>query len=314
MAFQEFGEALRLLREEKGVSVDDVARRIKIPGRILREFENGEQNCALHPVYCRGFAKAYAEFLGMDKTMLETALNELYPPEDEEYDSPVLVPPKRGQHITSGRVAALILIVLLAAGAWYVRSNDWPKFDWLPNLSEIIKSSDAPADAPAEASSQAAEQTPTTPPAAPSSQADQPGPLSGGLAANATQGPDADATRNAATITPNLEDLTPPVQANATISTAAGSGSGPHRLVISTSTHDCWTESKVDDQEKRTVYLKRGQTHILSFQNSLTLRLGNITGVKLRLDGQPYDMPPGRGSTRDLVFGAAADAAGEATP
>ncbi len=309
MAFQEFGEALRLLREEKGLSVDDVARRIKIPGRILREFENGEQNCALHPVYCRGFAKAYGEFLGMDKALLEPALNELYPPEDEEYDSPILVPPKRGQHITSGRLTVLVLIVLLAGGIWYVRSNGWPEFSWLPNLSEIIKSSDTP-DAALETAPQAAEQTPTTPPAEPSAQSGQPAPLSGGLALNATQGPDVGTPNNAATITPNLEDLTPPVQANATIST--DSSTGTHQLVIATSTHDCWTESAVDSQEKRTVYLKRGQTHILSFQHSLTLRLGNITGVKLRLDGQPYDMPPGRGSTRDLLFGLSSDAAGEA--
>lgn len=313
MAFQEFGEALRLLREEKGVSVDDVARRIKIPGRILREFENGEQNCALHPVYCRGFAKAYAEFLGMDKALLETALNELYPPEDEEYDSPVLIPPKRSQHVTPGRVAILVLVILLAAGVWYVRSHGWPEFNWLSNLTQIIKNGDAPANATSESVPLAADPTLTTPPAEPASRAGQPAPLSGMAAFNATQGPStAGAPNNAATITPNLEDLTPPVQANATVSTTADSG--PHRLVISTSTHDCWTESTVDSQEKRTVYLKRGQTHILSFQNSLTLRLGNITGVKLRLDGQPYDMPPGRGSTRDLVFGAAADAANEANP
>ena len=94
------------------------------------------------------------------------------------------------------------------------------------------------------------------------------------------------------------------MQANSTVeANTLDPSSGPHRLVISTSTHDCWTESKVDGEEKRTVYLKSGQTHILSFQNSLTLRLGNITGVKLRLDGKPYELPPGQGSTRNLVFG-----------
>ena len=103
------------------------------------------------------------------------------------------------------------------------------------------------------------------------------------------------------------------MQANSTIAPEpADTASGPHRLVIATSSHDCWTESKVDDEEKRTVYLKSGQTHILTFEHSLTLRLGNVTGLKLRLDGEPYEIPEGRGSTRDLFFGRAADNAAAA--
>ncbi len=300
MAFQEFGEALRQLRAEKGLSIDDVARRIKIPGRTLQDFENGEQKSTLHPVYCRGFAKAYAEFLGMDKTMLETALNELYPPEDEDYDSPVLVPPKRRRILTPGRTAVLVLIVFIAAGVWYVRSHGWPELSWLSSLTEIINSGETPTNASSEGPPQASGQ-PAQPEAAPDTSQTAVSPA--GVAA---QDQGLNMPPNVATITPGPEDLLPPVQANSTMTSATAEAAGPHRLVIATSTHDCWTESKVDDEEKRTVYLKGGQTHILAFQHSLSLRLGNITGLKLRLDGQPYEMPPGRGSTRDLVFGDAA--------
>ena len=303
MAFQEFGETLQRLREEKGLSVDDVARRIKIPGRTLRDFENGEQKFTLHPVYCRGFAKAYAEFLGMDKAALEATLDELYPQEDEEYESPVLVPQKRGHLITPARATALALAALLSVGIWYVYSHGWPEMSWLSGLTQIINGNDAPVGASSEAEPPTSDQA--TPPNDPSAQSGLSTPQSGGaLAANATQGPNAQVPPSATTFTPNLEDLSPPVQANSTAeANTLDPSNGPHRLVISTSTHDCWTESKVDGEEKRTVYLKSGQTHILSFQNSLTLRLGNITGVKLRLDGKPYELPPGQGSTRNLVFG-----------
>ena len=192
MAFQEFGEELRQLRIEKALTVDDVARRIKIPGRTLQDFENGTQS-TLHPVYCRGFTKAYAEFLGMDKARLEAALDELYPPEDEDYDSPVLVPPKRRQLLTPGRLAIVILLMFIAAGGWYVHTHGWPELSWLSNLTEIINSSDTPAEeaAPDAAQSQAqpgtppnAAQTATTPPDA------------------ASDAPPGQAPYNAASITP----------------------------------------------------------------------------------------------------------------
>lgn len=312
MAFQEFGEALRLLRAEKGLTIDDVARRIKIPSRTLQDFENGEQKFTLHPVYCRGFAKAYAEFLGMDKTALEETLNELYPQEDEEYESPVLVPPKRRQILTPGRAAVLILIAFIVAGVWYVRSHGWPEFSWLSSLTEIINSNETTGGASPENQTQAPAQ-PAQPEAALNAEQSVSSPLDAAEAA--VQGQGINAPPNAASITPGPEDLLPPVQANSTMISEPVEAAGPHRLVIATSTHDCWTESKVDGEEKRTVYLKSGQTHILTFQHSLTLRLGNITGIKLRLDGQPYEMPPGRGSTRDLVFGdAASGSAGGATP
>lgn len=304
MAFQEFGEALQLLRTEKGLTVDDVARRIKIPGRTLRDFESGEQNSTLHPVYCRGFAKAYAEFLGMDKAVLEEFLSRLYPPEEEEYDAPRLVPPSRREIVTPGRLAALLLVILIGAGAWYVHANGWPEFTWFSSLIEFTKSSDESVNATSESALQASDQT--TPPAAPNTAA-QGAALNSGSTQTPFQAQDLDAALNQPGITPGPEDLLPPVQANSTMTLGnADADAGPHQLVISTSTHDCWTESKVDSEEKRTVYLKKGQTHILTFQRSLTLRLGNITGVTLRLDGQPYAMPPGRGSTRDLVFGEGA--------
>lgn len=315
MAFQEFGEALQLLRTEKGLTIADVARRIKIPGRTLQDFENGEQKSTLHPVYCRGFAKAYAEFLGMDKAVLEEFLNKLYPPEEEEYDAPILIPPRRREIVTPGRLGALLLVVLVAAGAWYVHSHGWPELSWLSSLTEFTKNGDAPDNATAtENTPQTSNQT--TPPAVSTPLGQSGAQLTPDSAGNAFQAQDLDVALGMPGITPGPEDLLPPVQANSTMTLSnTDAAAGPHRLVIATSSHDCWTESKVDNEEKRTVYLKSGQTHILSFQRSLTLRLGNITGVKLRLDGQPYAMPPGKGSTRDLFFGEAAqNAVGPATP
>lgn len=308
MGFQEFGEVLRQLRTEKSLSIDDVARRIKIPAKTLQDFESGEQHCTLHPVYCRGFAKAYAEFLGMDRAALESALNALYPPEDEEYDSPILIVARRKEGPGRGWLAAFIIVVMFLAGAWYVYANGLPTLSWLSSLSDIVKQNGAPT-ANATAVAPKAENTP--PPQPDFTQETVTGTPLNQL--NATfPGINAEAPRSMASITPE-SSLTPPVQAN---STAIGLSDtpGPHRLVIVTGSSDCWTESRVDKEEKRSVYLKSGQTHILTFQNSLNLRLGNIAGVKLRLDGQLYEIPAGHGNARTLVFGEAAANSNSPTP
>ncbi len=309
MGFQEFGEVLRQLRTEKNLSIDDVARRIKIPARTLQDFESGEQHCTLHPVYCRGFAKAYAEFLGMDKAELENALNALYPPEDEEYDSPVLMVARRKEGPWRGWLAAFVIIVLFLAGAWYVYANGLPTLSWLSSLSEIVKQNDAPLTNATGASPQADTASPPSPEF--TQETVRTGTPFNQLNATAP-GASVEAPRNMASITPE-GSLNPPVQAN---STAIGltDAAGPHRLVIVTGSSDCWTESRVDKEEKRSVYLKSGQTHILTFQRGLTLRLGNIAGVKLRLDGQPYEIPPGHGNARTLVFGETAANSNSPTP
>ncbi len=315
MSFEEFGEELRRLREGKGLTVEDVARRIKIPARTLHDFEKGEQSQTLHPVYCRGFVKAYAEFLGMDKQTLEPILSELYPPEDEDYESPVLIVGKRNRG-GSGKAVLLILIALLSAGIWYVYTHGWPEVSWLSQLTDTVQSNgtdNAAQYQEPENQIDGQSSTLTTAPvvaAAPDSATPQ---IEAGPAPPAAEITDAQEHR--ATITPGeeaviAENMAPPVQTNATMSGEPDENMGPHRLVIATSNQDCWTESRVDSEEKRQVYLKSGQTHILTFQEKLTLRLGNISGVKIRLDGEDYEIPSGQGATRDLIFDFSASAQG----
>ena len=62
------GERLRAAREEKGLSLEDVAAQTRIPQRHLESIENADWEALPAPTYTTGFAKSYATVVGLDRT------------------------------------------------------------------------------------------------------------------------------------------------------------------------------------------------------------------------------------------------------
>jgi cytoskeletal protein RodZ len=60
------GADLRTAREQRGMSVADLAERTKISPRILRALETGDAAALPAPVFVRGFVRAYAREVGLD--------------------------------------------------------------------------------------------------------------------------------------------------------------------------------------------------------------------------------------------------------
>jgi cytoskeleton protein RodZ len=70
------GERLRAAREEKGLSLDDVAAQTRIPQRHLESIENADWEKLPAPTYTIGFAKSYASSVGLDRTEIGDQLRE----------------------------------------------------------------------------------------------------------------------------------------------------------------------------------------------------------------------------------------------
>src|SRR3954454_9630714 len=62
------GERLRAAREQKGISLEDVAAQTRIPQRHLASIETAEWDSLPAPTYTLGFAKSYASIVGLDRT------------------------------------------------------------------------------------------------------------------------------------------------------------------------------------------------------------------------------------------------------
>ena len=65
MSVEPIGEKLKKIRQNKGLSLEDVHKKTKIHLSILKAIE-GESLTNLSPIYLKGFLKIYCKFLGID--------------------------------------------------------------------------------------------------------------------------------------------------------------------------------------------------------------------------------------------------------
>lgn len=70
------GERLRAAREEKGLSLEDVAAQTRIPQRHLASIESGDWENLPAATYTIGFAKSYASAVGLDRVEIGNQLRE----------------------------------------------------------------------------------------------------------------------------------------------------------------------------------------------------------------------------------------------
>ena len=70
------GERLKAAREEKGLSLEDIAAQTRIPQRHLESIENADWNNLPAPTYTVGFAKSYAAAVGLDRNEIGDQLRE----------------------------------------------------------------------------------------------------------------------------------------------------------------------------------------------------------------------------------------------
>ena len=70
------GERLRAAREEKKLSLEDIAAQTRIPQRHLESIEDADWEKLPAPTYTVGFAKSYASAVGLDRSEIGDQLRE----------------------------------------------------------------------------------------------------------------------------------------------------------------------------------------------------------------------------------------------
>src|SRR5688572_28340057 len=112
------GQRLRIARESKGLTLEDVAAQTRIPRRHLESLENSDWERLPAPTYTTGFAKSYASAVGLDRTEIYEQLrvemggvrpvsqsSEVFEPAD-----PARTMPK---WLVFGAIAAVLVLVLV---------------------------------------------------------------------------------------------------------------------------------------------------------------------------------------------------------
>ena len=143
------GERLRSAREEKGLSLDDVAAQTRIPLRHLTAIETADWDSLPAPTYTIGFAKSYASAVGLDRTEIGNQLREEMGGQRFTSNSAdVFEPADPARTMPKGLVigAIVAVIVLIALMSWLnKRSLEQPE----PTTNAATAETSSPAPTPA---------------------------------------------------------------------------------------------------------------------------------------------------------------------
>ncbi|MDL2317276.1 DUF4115 domain-containing protein [Desulfovibrio sp. OttesenSCG-928-A18] len=177
MTLLELGQSLKEKREAAGLSIDDVAARIKVSIRILKNIELGSLDGLPHAVYTKSFIRSFGLLVGYDPEELSKILNTLFPQEamDESKKDHIMLSKPLNTSPGGGRTVILFLLLLavlggLGAGGWYVAKNYGDDIlNFIKKPFSAISSPAAPESRrPAESGAEAPPAAPVTPvPAAP---------------------------------------------------------------------------------------------------------------------------------------------------
>lgn len=259
------GAALKAAREAAGLSLGEVADRLKLSLKQLEAIEADRFEALPGAAFVRGFVRNYARFLGLDAAPLMARLEERFPSSVKEVANlskeveaaSVVSEPEETSGLLGKRAILLVLVVVLAAGAfWFARPGSEPakdeaKQDLAPMLTEQSTAS-APVEAEPVKDASASAPAPVSAPAA------KPAPAVAAAPASA------------------------PVSAPPT------AGGGTVKLIAK---QDAWV-SVIDGSGKKLVFetLKAGAAREVVGQPPFKLTVGNATQVDVSFNGQPVVM------------------------
>jgi cytoskeleton protein RodZ len=320
MDLNEIGAALREAREHKGLSIDAVEEKTKIAPSVITALEEGNRARFPHPVYARGFVRSYALLLGLDAVELCGHFSREYPVPTETEHPEVRAPQitvrmhDSGRVDTAVRIAAILGILIIGALGWYAFDVYRSRLPQAP-VQETVPAP-APTSTPAPAQAVPAETLP-----APLTQMQE-------LAAETRNetGATAAGEGNASSVAPGnashvlspepgkpvetkpgAEKPAPPEKAVALEKPSSAKpapgpvAAGATRTLRISATSASWLQARPDGKVVD-YFLRKGESTVITYSKSLTIKFGNAGGVGLELDGQPYPFEAAVGEVKTLVL------------
>lgn len=140
------GERLQQAREAAGLSIDDVASKLRMPARIVRSLEAEDWSRLGAPVFVRGQVRSYSRLMGLTTAPMMEALVDVGPVEPSRLVSRSHTPAAQWWAEQLGRrLVYIVLTLFLVVPAWVATRQ---------HLSSPTAEG-APLDLPVDAASQA---------------------------------------------------------------------------------------------------------------------------------------------------------------
>jgi cytoskeletal protein RodZ len=328
----ELGQLLRQTREEKGISLEQVAEETRIRASYLEALEQGDHDALPTPGHVHGFLRNYALYLGLDLEEVE-ALYDAETSGRRFFEPGIFAPkdialvPRRPLGRASLILALVIVLVLLVIGGWAFWQYGLPYVQ--PMLRVLTPAAARTADARASitatavedaiqaraatrtrAAAVAVQRTATRTPLLPTKAATAVSPTAASPTATLRQPtatlsptPTATATLDRTLLLPTP---TPEPTETPTIAPTPVGGVVLEVRVI----ERAWLQVTVDDEELPGELLETGEERTWEAENAIYFISGNAGGVEVTVNGEELGTLGGRAEVVERTF----TPEGEATP
>lgn len=278
-----YGGLLRIARENKELSIDQVSSQLRISPDQIEGLESDNYKVFPTPVYARAHLRSYARLLGVDEAKIISLFNAALAPDDKDPRTFIrrttqeLAPYHDAQpkNFVGKFIAGLLFLAVVIALGWigynYYMSQKTEKAAEVPQ---------AEATQPAEAAAPASElaKTPEAVPVLVSNTTVEPAPQPAAAAALAAAAPS-----KLLTLTHNEAegrwDLVVPKSANGTYKVTIGAEGG-----------ECWFGVYQDKKLVHNAQLKSGETRDYEVPYPFKVSVGNRAKGFVKVDGAPVDL------------------------
>ncbi len=325
-----FGEKLKLEREKRKITLEQISSSTKIGTRMLQALEEDKFNQLPGGIFNKGFVRAYSRFVGLDEDQTVAdyleASGDALPvavepevPEDgaqaneERITRLEAISDTPARQLPWGVFAAVLLLVALALSFWSHRRHAKPPVPPAPTTTQApaTQSSD---EVPGEVSGQdrasvspnagsasaASPRAASTSPGSPRSSSPGTGSPAGRPAPSAQPSPAAAGASSGKTsfVAPKTPQGLAPQDRPA----ASAAVPGEFTVVVQ-AREESWLTFAVDGKTTSSELLAAGSERAIRGRKEIVVKVGNAGGVDLRFNGKKLDTEGEFGEVKTVTFG-----------
>lgn len=303
-----FGEKLKLEREKRKITLEQISNSTKIGTRMLQALEEDRFNQLPGGIFNKGFVRAYARFVGLDED--QTVADYLDASGDAPPVSTEIAPQEDGarenaenlrrleasedypaRHLPWGLFAAVLLVIALALSLWSHRRREQARQSVRP----------APTAAATQLSGEASR----------GASGDESGAGSPSPASPATGSPTAGSTPSvqpasassgkASSIAPKIpQDLAPQ-----NLSAASPAATPGEFTVLIQTREESWISITADGKSAPSELLAAGSQRTIRGRKEVVVKVGNAGGVDFHFNGKKLDTGGEFGEVKTITLGPA---------
>jgi cytoskeleton protein RodZ len=293
-----FGEKLKLEREKRKITLEQISSSTKIGTRMLQALEEDKFNQLPGGIFNKGFVRAYSRFVGLDED--QTVADYLQASGDAPPVSTEIVTREDGLRETAARENAENLRRLEASADAPARPLPWGLFAAL--LLVIALALSLWSHRRHEQARQAARPAPAT--AATQLSGDATRGVSGNETGAGSPGPASATTRSP--IGASASSAVPKTPQRATpqnLATASPAATPGEFTVVIEAREESWITIIADGKAGPSELLAAGEQRVIRGRKEIVVKAGNAGGVDFRFNGKKLDTGGEYGEVKTITFG-----------